>query len=70
MRNLALYFAAIVAFSVSRPAFAQQPHTLTGEIRVHKTFRSKILNNDRDLVVYLPPGYESAKSALFRPLPA
>jgi predicted alpha/beta superfamily hydrolase len=61
MRNLALRFAAIAAFSVSGSAFAQQPHTLTGEIRARKSFHSRILNNDRDLVVYLPPGYESTK---------
>jgi hypothetical protein len=36
------------------PVFAQQPHTLTGDIRFHKSFHSRILNNDRDVVVYLP----------------
>ena len=41
--------------------FAQRPHTLTGDIRFHKSFHSNILNNDRDVVVYLPPGYESNK---------
>ena len=41
---------------------ATQPHTLTGDIRFHKSFHSKILNNDRDVVVYLPPGYESNKN--------
>lgn len=39
-------------------AAAQQPQTLTGDIRHHKKFHSKTLNNDRDVVVYLPPGYE------------
>ena len=48
-----LIFAATIS--------AQQPHTLTGDIRFHKSFHSKILNNDRDVVVYLPPGYESNK---------
>ena len=43
------------------PAFAQRPHTLTGDIRVHKSFHSKILNNDRDVLVYLPPDYETIK---------
>lgn len=43
-------------------AVAQQPHTLTGDIRAHKTFHSKILNNDRDVLVYLPPGYDATKS--------
>ena len=42
-------------------AIGQQPHTLTGDIRTHKNFHSKILNNDRDVLVYLPPGYDAAK---------
>lgn len=41
---------------------AQQPHTLTGDIRFHKNFHSKILTNDRDVVIYLPPGYEPNKN--------
>ncbi len=32
-------------------------HTLTGNIRRHRAFRSKILGNRRDVLVYLPPGY-------------
>jgi predicted alpha/beta superfamily hydrolase len=32
-------------------------HTLTGNIRRHRAFRSKILGNRRDVWVYLPPGY-------------
>lgn len=51
----------IVALFVSGTAAAQQPHTLTGDIRVHKNFHSKVLNNDRDVLVYLPPGYETNK---------
>lgn len=46
---------------LSGPAAAQQPHTVTGEIRTHTSFHSQILNNDRDVLVYLPPGYEAAK---------
>ena len=38
-------------------SLGQQPHTLTGDIRVHKNFHSTILNNSRDVLVYLPPGY-------------
>ena len=41
--------------------FAQQPHTLTGDMRAHKSFHSKILNNDRDVLVFLPPGYDATK---------
>jgi predicted alpha/beta superfamily hydrolase len=32
-------------------------HTLTGNIQSHPNFRSKILGNRRDVLVYLPPGY-------------
>lgn len=32
--------------------------TLTGDIRLHRKFRSEILNNERDFIVYLPPGYD------------
>ena len=29
-----------------------------GQLRKHEQFRSKFLRNQRDLIVYLPPGYE------------
>jgi predicted alpha/beta superfamily hydrolase len=32
-------------------------HTLTGNIRKHRGFRSKIFGNRRDVLVYLPRGY-------------
>jgi predicted alpha/beta superfamily hydrolase len=32
-------------------------HTLTGNIRSHPRFRSKLLGNRREVLVYLPPGY-------------
>ena len=32
-------------------------HTLTGKIKRHRGFRSKILGNRRDVLVYLPRGY-------------
>jgi len=32
-------------------------HTLTGNIRQHRAFPSKVLGNRRDVWVYLPPGY-------------
>ncbi len=34
--------------------------TVTGDVRMHKLFRSKLLELDRDLVVYLPPGYDES----------
>ena len=40
---------------------ARQPHTLTGHIHLHKHFQSRILRNDRDVIVYLPPDYEADK---------
>ncbi len=32
-------------------------HTLTGNIKRHRGFPSKVLGNRRDVLVYLPPGY-------------
>jgi predicted alpha/beta superfamily hydrolase len=34
-------------------------HTLTGNIKRHRHFPSRILGNRRDILVYLPPGYRS-----------
>jgi predicted alpha/beta superfamily hydrolase len=34
-------------------------HTLTGDFRTHAKFHSKFLPTDRDVLVYLPPGYEA-----------
>lgn len=34
--------------------------TVTGDVRVHKLFKSELLELDRDLVVYLPPGYDES----------
>jgi len=50
---LALLFGGSVA--------AQREHTLTGDVRLHKSLHSVILNNDRDLIVYLPPGYDAVR---------
>lgn len=35
------------------------PSTLTGDFRHHTGFRSRHLRNEHDLIVYLPPGYDS-----------
>ena len=32
-------------------------HTLTGNIKRHRRFSSEVLGNQRDVLVYLPPGY-------------
>ncbi len=42
-------------------AVQERPHTLTGDIRMHRNFHSRFLVADRDIIVYLPPGYEQAK---------
>ena len=40
-------------------------HTLTGNIESHPAFRSKILGNKRDVLVFLPPGYQRARARRF-----
>ena len=37
-------------------------HTLTGDIQQHAQFASRILKNQRDIWVYLPPGYRRSTS--------
>jgi predicted alpha/beta superfamily hydrolase len=37
--------------------FSMPKHTLTGNIKRHRAFPSKILGNQRDVLVYLPRGY-------------
>jgi predicted alpha/beta superfamily hydrolase len=37
-------------------------HTLTGNIKRHRAFPSRILGNRRDALVYLPPGYRRFSS--------
>jgi predicted alpha/beta superfamily hydrolase len=36
----------------------QRVHSLTGNIKFHNGFESKVLGNKRNIAVYLPPGYE------------
>ena len=43
--------------------FARHNYSMT--FRKHEKFPSKILKNERDLVVYLPPGYEDQGSRRF-----
>jgi predicted alpha/beta superfamily hydrolase len=51
-------FIIILPASFYSFAIAQEEHTLTGEFRMHKSFHSRFLPSDRDVLVYLPPGYE------------
>src|SRR5215469_10076934 len=37
-------------------------HTLTGNIKRHRAFHSRVLGNRRDVLVYLPPGYRRFSS--------
>ena len=54
-----------LSLSLTSVSAQQRPHTLTGDIRYHKNFHSKVLNNDRDIIVYLPPDYETNKNKHF-----
>ncbi|MDQ2974973.1 MAG: alpha/beta hydrolase-fold protein [Acidobacteriota bacterium] len=49
----------------NQPVAGQLRHTLTGDIRFHRNFHSKFLSTDRDIVVYLPPGYETNRTARY-----
>ena len=40
-------------------------HTLTGDIRFHHAFHSRFLEHDRDVIVYLPPGYRKTRMKRF-----
>ena len=46
----------------------QSNHTLTGEFRFHRNFQSQFLDHTRDVIVYLPPGYETDTSRRYRVL--
>jgi predicted alpha/beta superfamily hydrolase len=55
---VSLIILAVALSSATIARAQQQQHTLTGEFRTHKNFHSRYLPNDRDVIVYLPPGYE------------
>lgn len=40
----------------------QKRHTLTGDVRLHSSFHSRFLAQNRDVIVYLPPGYKRSKT--------
>jgi predicted alpha/beta superfamily hydrolase len=64
MRRARIFLFALTLFlcgSQSRILQAQEQHTLTGEFRSHKNFHSSFLSTDRDVLVYLPPGYDVDK---------
>lgn len=56
-------FATFLALSLT--AFGQSPgpqrkRTVTGDLRLHSAFRSSVLGNAHDIVVWLPPDYAKA----------
>jgi predicted alpha/beta superfamily hydrolase len=56
-----LYFICIVRSCRppwELPEQPREPVVLTGDLRTHQDFYSKLLDNKRTLTVYLPPGYE------------
>src|SRR5258708_16540630 len=56
--HLRSMFTGLLTLIIVAVGFAQQPHTLTGDVRLHKDFHSQVLNNNRDIILYLPPGYD------------
>jgi len=48
----------LLALLAGGGAQAETPSSLTGDIRYQMGFRSQFLPNDRDIIIYLPPGYE------------
>ena len=40
-------------------------HTLTGDFRMHGSFRSRFLPSPRNILVYLPPGYDNDSARRF-----
>src|ERR1700758_1029285 len=43
-------------------SFSMPKHTLTGNIKRHRAFHSRVLGNRRDVLVYLPPAYSRFSS--------
>jgi predicted alpha/beta superfamily hydrolase len=59
---LVLEFAAKSTEVISPDSQLRFAHTLTGDIHLHNNFHSRFLPTARDIIVYLPPGYEQAES--------
>lgn len=59
-KHLMLLVGLFVLFGwLGAPVKAQRTRYLTEDFRMHKSFHSKFLSKDRDVIVWLPPGYES-----------
>ncbi|HEX8889063.1 MAG TPA: alpha/beta hydrolase-fold protein [Pyrinomonadaceae bacterium] len=64
MGRARIFLFALILFLCGSQAHilqAQEQHTLTGEFRTHKNFHSRFLSADRDVLIYLPPGYDADK---------
>ncbi len=63
LRMRSRFLLACVFFSLSalhdRTANAQDTRAVTAEFRLHENFQSKFLPKKRDVIVWLPPGYDS-----------
>jgi predicted alpha/beta superfamily hydrolase len=46
------------AFGQGEAKPPQRPRTVTGDLRIVAKFHSEVLNNDRDIAIWLPPSYE------------
>jgi len=59
MRDEMLKSTLLAAIAFTSPSAQETPRvtSLTGLIRSHPGFHSNVLNNDRNLTVYLPPRY-------------
>lgn len=60
--SAAFIFALPFSWSNTSLIAQERPHTLTGEIRYHRNFHSNFLPADRDVIVYLPPGYAASQT--------
>jgi predicted alpha/beta superfamily hydrolase len=58
LRVTAFFLSLIAAVGLVAQDEARTHHTLSGEIHSIRSFHSTILNNDRDVLIYLPPGYD------------
>ncbi len=59
MKLTRLIFSCSACLTIALAFPQQRVASLTGNIQKLPTFHSKILGNDRNIAVYLPPGYES-----------
>lgn len=57
----ALMLLSVIAVTELRAAAQEELHTLSGEFRTHTNFHSRYLAGDRNILVYLPPGYDAKK---------